>query len=418
MGVSSDGDVKVLSAMVHEASLSNGILSTQDMVHICTKARNGLLLDRNLTMGNRKVKIDHLQKLLKIEQKSVHKLTYQDIFPTDRMNYTSFEKIVNDCVITSLKEKVRESEATAHYLITFRDISDSFLKFDIEPLQRIFLMYRSLYFLRLWRAYIRRSPFYNLEKNFITYNLYTCVELNARALVILMKTFRDNNREEEFLPSLFDSQTCERLFRLARSLGTTKFTRINFDLLDFIHIINRLDTQNDIAYVKLNISGINIPSKRQGKTKFFTLPTDEQISNAICQAKKEAYEKANFFEMTNGSSNEEIEQEIEKYEFHSTISMNREQEYDSDYVDKLYYPNENASNCDQDELWFDDMDGGDGMDLEMDHDDDETLDEKSPLTYVIDKNNEKKLVRKSTLLWMLTEKTEKLSNDRLKRVQK
>lgn len=421
VGVSSDGDNKLLRAMVHEASLPNGIVVMQDIIHIATKCRNRLLkLNIKLPMGNRSVTIDHLRQLLRKEQKSVHKLTYQDIFPVDRMNYSSFEKIVNDCVITSLIAKVPKSEATIQYLLTFRDIIDSFSKFDMEPLQRILFMYRSLYFIRIWRAYIKRSPFYNLENNFLTYNLYTCIELNAKALVHLMKMFRDSNREKEFLLALFDSQTCERLFRQIRSLGTTNFTKVNFDLLDLIYMINRIETQNDIVYSKLDIPGIEFPNKRRGKTKFYALPTDLQIYNTICQAKQEAIKKAIFFEMINSESNNE---EIEKYEFHSTISMNvaeyecsmneTGQEYDLEYEDQLHYFKKNNSISDEDELNNRFNEDGD-----QDSDDmDETLDENSAFTSVIDKNGERKVVKKSTLLWMLTERTEKMSNDRSRRVQ-
>lgn len=179
-------------------------------------------------MGNQKVSITHLRQLLRVESKSIHKLTYSDVFPIDHMNYGSFEKIVNDCVIKALRNKVPESESTVQYLLTFRDISDSFSKLDMEPLRRIFLMYRSLFFIRIWRAFIKKSPFYNLQNNFISSNLYKCIEINAKALVQLIKMFRDNNREEEFLPSLFDSQTCEKKFRRLRSMGTVNFTRLNF----------------------------------------------------------------------------------------------------------------------------------------------------------------------------------------------
>lgn len=43
------------------------------------------------------------------------------------------------------------------------------------------------------------------------------------------------------------------------------------------------------------------------------------------------------------------------------------------------------------------------------------MDENSPLTYVNDINGEKKIIPKSTLLWILTEPSAKFSNDRIRR---
>lgn len=187
--------------MVHESSQMNGvgIKVTQDVIHICTKGRNRLLkLGIKLPMGNMQVSVAHLRQLVKNVQKSVHALTNSDVFPIDRMNCGSFEKIVNDRAIYASRERVPNSDATIQYLLTFRDIADSFLKFDLEPLERIFLIYRGLYFIRFWRKFIENSPFYNLGENFITYNTYTCVEINARSLIQLIKIFRDRNAQRCF----------------------------------------------------------------------------------------------------------------------------------------------------------------------------------------------------------------------------
>lgn len=144
--------------MVYQNSLLNGIRVTQDTIHICSKGRNRLLkFGIKLPMGTHEVSIDHLRMLVKNVQKSVHGLTFSDVFPIDRMNYGSFEKIVKDRVISALRDQIPRSEATAQYLLTFRDISNSFLLFDLEPLDRLFLIWRSLFFLRIWRAFIRNS---------------------------------------------------------------------------------------------------------------------------------------------------------------------------------------------------------------------------------------------------------------------
>lgn len=204
MGVSSDGDPRLLSAMVYENSLMNGIKATQDVTHTCGKARNRMLKQGiKLPIGRYEVTIEHLRKLVQSVQKSVHGLTFGDIFPIDRMNYGSFEKVVADRVIDALRTRITNSDGTVRYLLTFRDIADSFLKHDLTPLQRLFKLYRSLFFLRIWRAFIKSAIAYNLTENFLTYNTYMCVEINAKNLLVLMRECRDTNTQDMFIPPLY-----------------------------------------------------------------------------------------------------------------------------------------------------------------------------------------------------------------------
>lgn len=323
VGISTDGDPKCLSAMVYEASLLNqsGITCTQDFIHIGTKARGRLLKEGiKLKMGTHEVSVVHLQQLLKKLHKSVHGLTHSDVFPVDRMNYDSFQKIVQDRVLDSLKTNIPESEATIHYLRTFRDILDSFLQTDLKPLDRILRMWRGLYFLRIWREFIKSSSFYNLSNNFITYNTYMCVEINANSLIHLIKYFRDHKTSEQFLPALFDSQTCERAFRLFRSMGTTQFTKINFSILELIHMIGRLEVQNSIVYSKLNIEGIELPHKRKEKTIIYELPSDDEIHDAMQNAKREAFETAEQFGIFVDT------EKIDNFKFVSRLKFNENDE--------------------------------------------------------------------------------------------
>lgn len=349
IGISTDGDPKCLSAMVYEASLPNqtGVICTQDFIHIGTKSRNRLLKPGiKLQMGTHEVSVLHLQQLLKKVHKSVHGLTHSDVFPVDRMNYGSFEKIVQDRVLNALKSSVLGSEATIHYLHVFRDILSSFLQNDLKPLDRILLMYRGLFFLRIWREFIKSSYFYNLKNNFITYNTYMCVEINAKSLIDLLKFFRDNNTPEQFLPALFDSQTCENAFRLFRSMGTTQFTRINFSLLELIHMIGRWEVQIDIIYSKLNIEGIEMPHKRKGKNIIYELPSDVEINNTIEIAKQGAFEWAETFGIFIARDGRD---KIDNFRFVSRLKFNENDEEPYEESDhELYDEMDDENVCPED----------------------------------------------------------------------
>lgn len=446
-GISSDGDPKLLAAMIYEASLlgrpSQGqidrIITTQDPVHIGTKGRNRMLKkDIKLPMGNMFATIDHLRKLLRTVPKHVHGLSHIDVFPIDRMNFTSFEKLIKNRVILALKEHITDSQATVQYLCIFRDIVNSFTNFDLTPLDRIFLVYRSCYFLRIWRHSIKSSRSYTLKDNFITYNAYMCAELNAFSLLHLLKKFREQNEPEKFLPTLFNSQSCEKIFRLFRSMGTTQFTKINFTLLELVHMIRRVECQNEIAYCKLNVEGIHLPHKRSDKTKIYELPNDTQIVDILDKAKSEAILFAKELGMNLGT-------EIDHNKFFGEFIFKSNVTFDDEEDDN--------HNQDDDETMFDsnqfnpfqewdlrcehgfayNIEGGcehgchDQLEVRKsanmyhDHDHDYSgsssgLNAVSRSTVLfIDDTGDRKIIPKSTFVWMITENNGKMSNDRVKR---
>lgn len=405
--------------MVYEASLPNDIaILAQDHIHIGTKARNRLLKRGIvLPMGIYKVSIDHLKTLINSTQKSVHGLTASDVFPTDRMNYDSFGKIVQERVLIALEQQVPNSNATIQYLRIFRDIVNGFLLFDLKPLERLLLIWRGIFLLRIWRRFLEKSRHYSVAENFITYNCYTCVELNGMTMIRLIQMFRDRKIPEQFLPGLFDSQVCERIFRTFRNFSSTKYTKINFPILDMIYMIGRIEVENDIKYCKLNVDGIELPHKRSAKTKFYELPMDDEIHNTISVAKDEAFEIAKSLGMTQFLSSSD---EIEDYEFQSRLNFNNadEEPHEEEFGDDDCFENAPIKYENFEEHYkehYENLSKNANQNINTEIDD---LDPMSPLVYVIDENGEKKLIPKSTYLWMITEPGIKMSNDRIRRFKR
>jgi len=88
-----------------------------------------------------------------------------------------------------------------------------------------------------------------LKNNFITSNAYSCIELNALALINLVKYFSklENGEDSQmFIPWLYSSQTCEKLFRSTGSMTSTYSTVVNFSLKDFIRKLTRIEILNFI----------------------------------------------------------------------------------------------------------------------------------------------------------------------------
>ncbi|XP_031638592.1 uncharacterized protein LOC116350795 [Contarinia nasturtii] len=394
VGASSDGDTKLLAAMCGKmCGIGRDLIVTQDHIHLGNKCRNRMLKqDVHLPMGKFEVSIKHLQSLVMNVQKSVHGLSQVDVCPIDRMNYDSFEKVTRDRTIESLQKHIKNSDATIQYLKVCRDATMSYMENGLTPIERIKKIWHALFFFRIWRSYVTSSTRYTLGDNFLTTNAYMCVEINARNLIRLIKKFRDANQPEHFLPGIFDSQGCENIFRLFRSMGTTQYTKINFSLYELMHMIRRVETLNDIAYVKLAEKKVNFPNKRTGKAIIFNLPSDEEIDASIAIAKSQAIENAATLGMSTTNN-------IDEFEIRSNLQFDEEEEDDTE----AFIENTNAED---EEVIL----------AESDKDEME-VDETSRFVIVHDENGAKKKILKSTLIWMLTEPRDKISNDRLRRVQ-
>lgn len=141
-------------------------------------------------------------------------MTSTDLSPEDKMNFRSAEKICSHKVQEMLNH-VTNSKNTKHFLKIMNDILSSYLDKSLTLEKSIYLMWYSLYFLRIWRYSILKNKDYHLKNNFITTNAYSCIELKAHTLILLIKKFRDNNyslRSYMFIPWHYSSQTCEKLF--------------------------------------------------------------------------------------------------------------------------------------------------------------------------------------------------------------
>jgi hypothetical protein len=299
LGFSSDGDTRLLKAMRQCAILPpdkkncewqwyqsgyklNDCFSTsyvQDTVHIATKLRTRFLNNKvDLRMGDYIVCPAHVQQLISTVSKEKHFLTKNDLQPEDKMNFLAAEKVCSPDVIRLL-EGIPESEATRAYLNLMHLAISSYLEPKISIKHRLYNIWYVVFFLRIWRKWLMSHSNFKLANNFITSNCYTCVELNAHALVNIICNFRDNPllTNEMFLPYLFSSQPCEKIFRTTRSMTSTLSTVVNYSIKDIMQRLDRIKAINNILHdlkdvftfpreVKKRISSTDVNVERSWET--------------------------------------------------------------------------------------------------------------------------------------------------------
>ena len=118
--------------------------------------------------------------------------------------------------LSFLIQQIPDSQGTVEFLHVLRCVVDSYLDEQITTLERIYKAWYVVFFFRYWHKWIVNSKEYSIQSNFITENSYSCIELNAHSLIILLQTAR--KCDHSFLPWLHGSQSCEKLFRTVRSI--------------------------------------------------------------------------------------------------------------------------------------------------------------------------------------------------------
>lgn len=261
----------------------------QDIIHIGTKLRNRLLNPSvELPIGKHLLSVTHLHYLLQNVNEDKHLLSATDMNPKDRQNFQGLEKIIQPNVRDLLKQNVPDSNGTVLFLTLCDFIVSAFCDAKLKPLERVYKIWYSLFVFRGWWLFMKTSRNYNLRKNFITSNAFTCIELNAHSIVLIMIYLRKINKPEWFIPMLVGSQPCEEFFRKIRSFTSTYSTQVNFSMLEITQRIKKIQLQGDI--IVSNKKNIKFPrlDPNLKSVSTYELQENKEIFDEIEKARKDA----------------------------------------------------------------------------------------------------------------------------------
>lgn len=445
LGFSSDGDTRCLKAMISNAlhdpkrdskmsDFYSGffiippdrtVAYIQDVTHILTKLRTRLLNGNVvLMMGDYVASSSHLREVISQGIKEIHCLTLSDLEASDKMNFDAAVKIINPEILPMLDE-IPDTLATKIYLQIMKLVHDSYLSEIISPSDRVYSIWKATFMLRLWRKSLYENT-RSVSKNFISSNCYSCIELNAHAMVTCINYFRDQNIPRLFLPWLFSSQCCESFFRTARYMTNTCNTVVNFSILELLYRVNRINLLSQIPVILKGKYVFPREDKNNKVSNLVTenlynldLPNEKQIQDIITRAWQDAVKKMNCiklniqvnenFPMAPHEKLSEIKIDDEEddlslaqnsnsmlHEERNTISK-LNSEIIQDIEDDTEYNEENTTNVDPNDI-------------------DPKFLKHSPYT-LYESEGKCRIIRKSTLCWQLSDGKSKLSNDRLQRVK-
>lgn len=440
-------------------------------MHLATKIRNRLLSETaTLLLGNELVSIDVLRKILSSSSKFFHGLVAADLNPRDHQNFASCWRVTREEIFQVLST-IDDSSATSIYIRLLRSVIDAYIDTSKPLMERIFHAWTGVFISRFWRIWIDKMGKNRLDKLFFEltqrhnvsqrtsrtgtqqYSMTTqsifSLELNAHCLVYLALLVAAGTLPEEVLSiDRFHSQTCEAIFRDARAFSSNSSCGVNFSVLQFINLSDKLShfqtikSQNEQLDPPLfrfpvhhknkhtHLASTQVSSRKSPSTKAI-------IKAAVVRAYHKAVEYmdqvgvSGFLRKNGLSSMTTINDYARSLLEDKTIVDEYSQEADNE--DEEDIDNE-EDGCDDEELREGVEDAEDGNDeisgILGFHNDPDSLQPTFNTMRVVDNvpphlaqsffkiriNGHDKFIHKSSSCWVLTDRNQKLSADRTKRV--
>lgn len=375
-------------------------------------------------LGNETACLAHIQQVLETFSKEKHNLTQRSIDNKDKQNYSSIPVLCVDGVQECLEELNERSQntGTLMYLKIMRQILHSIFDKSLSPLERIALIWRVVFFCRIWRKWLSLNG-YSEKDQFLTSNAYLCIEINAHTILCLLINVMNGNLPKKCLRVwTTGSQACEQTFRLLRSMTGTFSTIVNFTMKGILERINKLnyvasiECSEDIVFprVKRRLLQLNEESE-----KTFEIPLSiDEIHHVIVQSKSSAIDNAKKCSMTL----HQYEDTFLMLENINTIEILENEDDNIDVVEEVSLNLTTNSECTNDDLLQEDL-----LQIRL-----QKLNSQGMPTYstktgkgsVSSKSYKSShfvqyqgaFIRKSTALYLLQEKPI-LSSDRLMRVR-
>ncbi|CAF3917309.1 unnamed protein product [Rotaria magnacalcarata] len=422
----------------------------QDSVHICTKLWNRILSSTTtILIGDQAVTVDHLLQLIKSSSKASHNLVKSDVIPKDRQNYQSCEKISSEAAFNALSS-VPNSRATQIYLQIIRNIRLAFISTETKYIDRIYYAWLNVFIVRFWYTWFTKTTKNELDsilnqRNYIKQNIRTStkrqyfmahpalfsIEINSHTLVYIALLVIQCQLPEECLNvSLFNSQSCEREFRLCRSMSGPFSSIVNFTVEQFIQRVKKLSSDADFLFPshhkhsKIVHTGQNTSSDMPLKIEMIEasiLQTYSDATRLMCEV--------NIYHRNDIPTLDELSRitrlQLQKLQIADySIPSENETDLSSDSDDGIEDEEENTfeDESDDDDSIRDDEDLSNnvlnvsGMTYQGMRVFDSINPNLAKPYFVLNINGTKKYLHKQTAIWLLSNDKPTLPSDRLKRV--
>lgn len=236
--------------------------------------------------GKYPVSRGHLEIVAR-EGKEKTGLLLTDLEQHDKMCVKTFEKLIDPRVMSLLTTQPG-TNGTIAYVALMKSVFDAYENPELNPLQRVEEIWFATFFIRCWHSWIKSSRNLRLDEQFITDNAELGIEINAHSLISHLIHCRELGKPELFLPSLMNSQHCERSFGNARSMSGVQNTVINFDILEYLNKASRFEYLDELRIALKDKFEFARCGYKTTSYKHFTFPSNLEIAAAVNNGKHRA----------------------------------------------------------------------------------------------------------------------------------
>ena len=294
--IASDGDARLLSAMLLEArgdaksfsvlpdttyspkrtdfilrfapSLADFRVYFQDVIHGCLKymkpVRNGIILKMGAFMISKSSLESVLNNATTVEAFLDLPFLPRDLEAADRQNFPCAFRLFSTETIGAVSKQPL-SKGIVIFLTVVNDYCTAFLHPTMPMLERVAKLWSCVTFLRYWRVWAKLEN-YNVDNVTISRNTFIGIELSSHSFIALLQFCRREHSSLETLnPWTWTSQSCEMHFNISRSYSPQGSSQLNFSPHGYFQRASSLSRENAFRSMK-DITKIIYPEHRKHKT--------------------------------------------------------------------------------------------------------------------------------------------------------
>jgi len=268
------------------------VVMIQDSKHALKTLRNNLFSGaRLLVLGNSPAMYSQVWDIAFGDQPE-SPLYRRDVEKMDRQDDNAATRLFSAATLDFVREHHPDRIGLAVYLFVMGEAVDAYQSRTISHLERIKMILRCRYFLRLWKRFLEAAG-YSRPKYYISKEADDILEKLIDGLLALIYVYRDNlGAEYPLLPWMHGTEMVEHVFAECRKL-VKDFTHLNFIFMTVrLHVLVRLSSELgrgiDPKARAMGYSHAYLDPEAACLRSLAMFPTDNEIEIIVGQAWEEA----------------------------------------------------------------------------------------------------------------------------------
>ena len=269
------------------------VVMIQDSKHAAKTMRNNLFSGaRTLVLGNHLAMYSYARDMA-FSNLPGCLLYHRDVEKLDRQDDNAATRLFSAAALDFVTKQFPDRLGLVAYLFVMGEIVDAYQSRSISHLERIKMVLRCRYFLRLWKRFINAAG-YTKSKNYISREADDILDTLIDGLIGLVYVYRDHlgGHRYPLLLWLHSTEICEHVFAECRKL-VKDFSHLNFlYMTSQLHVLIRAATSfskgTDPRAQAMGYSHSHLDPENASIESLAMYPTDGEIALVVVEAWDEA----------------------------------------------------------------------------------------------------------------------------------